>query len=755
VSDDLYALLRVQPEADAREIKKAYFGLVRQYSPETHPEEFQKIRAAYDTLSNPEARKAYDQSRSKAAEAGLREELAAIMRGAIEAMEAREFDRAVPLLTGVVNERPDAEEARGRLCACLLNLERYPDALDQARAFEQHHSALSLAVLFRAYALRGLDRDMEARAAFVRAGELDPLDFRPVRGVVDVDFKRNEVDDALTYLEQRLTNAPESIRVPLQFERISTLFALRKSALANQALDQLEATATTPELQEELQWFYEREAAGLFARRDARAADELLERLRKRQPNRPSIWTSKERVVPVSALAEPARKWLEAQPQGAQFLYVPRGSTTGRGFFFLVFGALMAFSLVLGFSSTTEWPLIEYVLVGLVFGGFGAAATATFVSWWTSWDRKLPNMLVLHPMAFLEVMDDTVRILPLVRMSGSRATHHHGQVGYTHTSFGMAFGGHNIDFSINGQERAENMAKLLSQLRMRMLDLMHNGLLGGEEGVDFFPTEDTKPAKTSRTTWRAAGAGAIAGVLLTLLAGFSASRTGRSTTLAEAIGTSDPNALRGFIERHAGETEAIDVARKQLLLRRDEAAHRLEFASPELSKALLATPDGAPLALQLAFERSLDQQTLQKTPYTFVDQTVNTGSLTDREDVLIHTLQTRVDSLVGYGWVSVSRNKSATVMKISYEVSLGTARYFFRGSKPRDTAWAEPLVVAKLEFAGKQSELRSAPSPRVRLDGSATEAIARGNSLHGSRSLVDAAWKPVMEEAAGLVGLRD
>lgn len=47
-----YEILGLQPGASQLEIKKAYFKLVRQYSPESNPEQFQKIREAYEQLKN-------------------------------------------------------------------------------------------------------------------------------------------------------------------------------------------------------------------------------------------------------------------------------------------------------------------------------------------------------------------------------------------------------------------------------------------------------------------------------------------------------------------------------------------------------------------------------------------------------------------------------------------------------------------------------------------------------------------------------
>ena len=49
-----YEILGTQPDASQLEIKKAYFKMIRQYSPETNPEQFQKIREAYEHLKNAE-----------------------------------------------------------------------------------------------------------------------------------------------------------------------------------------------------------------------------------------------------------------------------------------------------------------------------------------------------------------------------------------------------------------------------------------------------------------------------------------------------------------------------------------------------------------------------------------------------------------------------------------------------------------------------------------------------------------------------
>ena len=59
-SSDPYAVLGLQRGAAPRQIKRAYFDLVREYPPEKEVEAFKIIRAAYELLRNPDVKAATD-----------------------------------------------------------------------------------------------------------------------------------------------------------------------------------------------------------------------------------------------------------------------------------------------------------------------------------------------------------------------------------------------------------------------------------------------------------------------------------------------------------------------------------------------------------------------------------------------------------------------------------------------------------------------------------------------------------------------
>ena len=71
---DPYAVLGLPPDSDDETIRRCYLELVRQFSPEHHPQKFAEIRAAYESLRDLDTR-----LRHRLFEAGRKESIDAII----------------------------------------------------------------------------------------------------------------------------------------------------------------------------------------------------------------------------------------------------------------------------------------------------------------------------------------------------------------------------------------------------------------------------------------------------------------------------------------------------------------------------------------------------------------------------------------------------------------------------------------------------------------------------------------------------
>ena len=55
-TEDPRSILEVGPEATGEEIRAAYLRKLKQYPPERHPDEFERVRDAYELLRDPRSR---------------------------------------------------------------------------------------------------------------------------------------------------------------------------------------------------------------------------------------------------------------------------------------------------------------------------------------------------------------------------------------------------------------------------------------------------------------------------------------------------------------------------------------------------------------------------------------------------------------------------------------------------------------------------------------------------------------------------
>jgi curved DNA-binding protein CbpA len=166
-STNLYERLGVNREATLEEIKKAYRTLLRQYTPERAPEEFKRIREAYETLGSASTRQEYDRSTRSGPDS--------VLAKANAAMQASDYAAAELLLKQVLLAHPDLAGARNLLGLCLLYQSKANDAITQFTRLlrEPNADATVFANAGHAFALAKRYPDAEAafKEAIARAGD--------------------------------------------------------------------------------------------------------------------------------------------------------------------------------------------------------------------------------------------------------------------------------------------------------------------------------------------------------------------------------------------------------------------------------------------------------------------------------------------------------------------------------------------------------------------------------------------------------
>ncbi|MDR1575100.1 MAG: DnaJ domain-containing protein, partial [Treponema sp.] len=185
-----YDLLGIEPTAGPQEIKRAYFTLVRQYPPERFPEEFKRLRAAYETLSNEQSRAAYDK------EGFLPEDIVPLVHEARSAILHGKYSQAMKLYRVVLKRHP----------ALAMIMKEYAMTLERAgkknEAMKTMEALCELAPdnaeytydLAWAYEKRGWDR--KAFAQYKRTLEIDRGSASSWSAIIDYRIKAGEEEEA-------------------------------------------------------------------------------------------------------------------------------------------------------------------------------------------------------------------------------------------------------------------------------------------------------------------------------------------------------------------------------------------------------------------------------------------------------------------------------------------------------------------------------------------------------------------------------
>ncbi|GMU09786.1 J domain-containing protein [Corallococcus caeni] len=521
-----YEVLGVEKDADARAIKKAYFERVRQNPPETHPEEFRRLREAYELLSDPEARQAFDASAAQQVD-GPEAVNNAHLQEAINLFEAGDKDGGRKVLTTVLTEQPDFHDARLLLGRHFLFEGELPQALAEFDALLARAPDHWQGHLQRGWALVRQERLKEAADAFWRAGKHGPSEVAPRVALADCLEAMGQVADALKVLEQAqsLPGISRMDVLALKVRRIATMLEFGQDAEASKALERLDAElpeGADPELRRWTGGQLSSAAAHLFAQQKSTAANRLLGFGRRFNPESATEVAYPTRVtLDVDALPAATREWLHSE---AERIGGWRVLTTW----------VMPAIGTLALASATAF-LMAFIYFGISerdVSDWGWCAIFAAVSFGVTWAQARDLLRVMaspygrfntiHPLHLIQVAIDRITVWPLVHLQDLQLVNHQNNGVYQHTAMEMHFNGERTVLTVRGKEKAEALAQELIARRRRVLELLGRGMLDAESGVEHLPPAllaraDKKGhvrAGNARSPWPGVFAAACVGVLL-------------------------------------------------------------------------------------------------------------------------------------------------------------------------------------------------------------------------------------------------
>ena len=577
--DNPYKVLGVERSADDRAIKKAYVGLVRKFSPEKHPEEFKKIRAAYELLLDATARARFDDGEKGYAEYG--EELSRRLEDVDKATEGGNVELAREILLPLAEKFPDVTVVKEKLGFLHLNAGEHERAIDIFAALVAKEPENARHLLHSAFALARLERHPQVEKALRDASRLDPKNVRVALALVDFLVERGRTSEAIAAAAEIIPLLePNSVQVAVfllrQLEADATTGHDVTVSEPVNALRDLFKTSSEDNLGPFIAGQIASTAAKLFAMKNPAAANRLLVLCAEFDPTSALVWPLPSEVkVRPEDLPSAFREWLEHLSADLSAPYVLRHPTS----LFNVALVLLACGVFVGAAfmvdgATSAANTASMVFACVVLAAAGTAVVVTLGRLLRERGGKLRTITTLHPLYLVRATPSLVELYPLFMLTGSHGSHQHTNGMYTGTSLTFAFGdadtggarSHHV--SVAGQALAQEFVDTLLGVRGRSLELLAEGALEAEHLVDNLPPRALKdlplPPGRLRTLARPLAIG-LSAALLIFVPIFATSASADDLAIQKAATSADEeqrlSAYRTYLaERPKGHHRALAEA---------------------------------------------------------------------------------------------------------------------------------------------------------------------------------------------------
>ncbi|WP_055669223.1 J domain-containing protein [Desnuesiella massiliensis] len=205
--ENLYDILEIDLSSDEKEIKKAYVKMVRKYPPEKAPEEFKKIRKAFEILIDPTSRAEY------LARLKYGDEIDDLEKNADEAMEYGEYDKAITAYKKILIIEPNMNLIKNKLALAMIYNEQIDEGIEQLKKLVESNPNDSMYIGNLAYGYKQKNDLNRAEEHYIRALSIDGHDEINLSTLINIYMDKKEYHKAISYLDNNInSNKTEDFR---------------------------------------------------------------------------------------------------------------------------------------------------------------------------------------------------------------------------------------------------------------------------------------------------------------------------------------------------------------------------------------------------------------------------------------------------------------------------------------------------------------------------------------------------------------
>jgi curved DNA-binding protein CbpA len=627
-SQSFYEILGIDRAADERAVKKAYFALVRKFPPETHPEEFKRIREAYEVLANPQSRADYD-AVNQFDQYGA--EVSAHLKAGTEAMEQADWPRAQSELIAVLEQQPQLHFARDLLGMAYLNAHRPADAMREFTRLVAEQPANAVYHLHKGYAHYAQNQYAPALDCYREARTLDPSDTRSLVATADCLVAQKQYEPALLELDRAIgLDGQVDFNDFVFFMRKVQIQLLRdRGDLAETELDQIfKILPEDPETKKYVATRLASLASDLFAMKRSADANRLLVRCKKLDPSRKSMeYTFPARTkLRIEALPETSRAWLAKHATEWSAGKLKHNAKAGPVLLLLLAIGVEIAALNAGFNTRRAWDSGQRLGMFLLLVGAPMLLALSIRLMVRVSRSPYGKYTTLHPCHLLQVEVDKLTVWPLVNLHDVSLTHHSTNGVYSHTICRLNFAGTVCNITIRGQQASVDWANLVLAQRRKVLDLMGMGLLEAEEGFDLIPPSLLLPGKAGpaapkdKSTIKWYGGAAAVGAAMFAVA--IPMNLGAAERFAWTSASRYPNltAYRDYVEAfpsgaHVGEAKLhIEESYERAIAQYGERAGTTSAGAKAIVAVLQALESSGAKAVNVTYDSAIDFSAVKAFP---------------------------------------------------------------------------------------------------------------------------------------------